>query len=265
MRLLLLSLSACALVLAGAPLARANDKSAALRQLVGFQFAEAAAALPLDSSDRDTRLAAALARLNAPGRPDSVIETVASVLASLVAADPADEAGLWAAFHLARIDQFHRRPARPEAALAAFRRLILSAHAHPAAQESLLRAAVLILYEPSLALPPEERIAQASALEPDVSAATRASFHMLLGRGILFHRADPAAARRHLELAQSAGLADGALRRSVWISLGELSETLGEPVRAADCYRAFLAEDANDKRTFAIREKLERLREKEGG
>ncbi len=235
---------------------------AAFVALEEFRFGDAATlrAPAGDTLSRPASLAKALGMLNNPPKTDSAVEEAAGILRKLVADDAGDEIGGWARYHLGRIVQIHAGTPRSLEAMEDYRSLLAASPASEPAQQALLRLAMLYLYEVKLDWQPEQRAAAAEALSPQVTDDFAAAYHLLVGRGLLYHRLDSARVWEHLRRADVAGIMNPVTNRANLVALGELARALGWTTEAENYYVRFLEIARRDARSASVRDHLEEVR-----
>lgn len=256
-RLCLLSV---ALVL---PLRAATAEAEGWQLLAGYLFRDAYETFeraPAGSRARELGLAASY--LNHPPVTSGKIAAVETRLRALIAADGADDAGLYARLLLARIAHLHREAPLPEVETL-YREVIRADPRHPAAQVAASRLALVLLYQrPDLKVP--QRLAAAAALAdvagaPALPEAACAYFRNLAGAALFYEVCDERVLA-WLQRADAIGTADPIAAASLRIQLAEVARQLGRREEAVDYYRRFLASILpTDNRYLTARERMQEL------
>jgi tetratricopeptide (TPR) repeat protein len=211
-------------------------------------------------SDREQRLALAVAVLNRQPRTPAWVDDAARQLEALVEEKRDDDAGRWGRFLLARIAQLHRAPANTVAAANHYRALLTEDPTHAAAQRSLLKLAVLLVYDPDVEPDRARGFREAEALATRAThAPERAELRLMLGRAAVFFRMAPAVSAEHFRAALEAGIATPFLRSATQFALGELCRESGNRDLALSSYRSFLEENPRDQRAKLVRERIAEL------
>jgi len=205
------------------------------------------------AAGRHDRAMRAAVLLNRPPRSDAVVARVEAELRELLAGDPADEAGLLAAYLLARTAHVHRTSPDWREAADGYRALRQRAPAHPLATLAATKLALILLYDPAHRRPPEEAWAEAEALAPTLAEpAARALLHLTLARAYLYYDGVGDAALRHLQAALEAGPSNENVHVNTRIGVAETARELGREALALDAYARFLDEAGVDHRRHAV-------------
>lgn len=221
-----------------------------------------ASALSADPASRNARLGAALALLQLRSRTDANIATAAAAFESLRRENPDDDAGIGAAYYLARIQQLHSSTPDRAAAVAGYRALLAAHPGHAYAQLAAPKLALLLLYDD---VPPaewERRVAEIEALIPQLTApeAIRDT-RLTLAMALIRLRNDHARAYPHFAACLAAGLVTRAPRlNTVLLHAAESAQVLGRPAEAAGYYSDFLANFPSDVKSDEIRRRLTQLK-----
>lgn len=229
-------------------------------RIARFEFNAVADQSPAGLQGREERLAHAIALLNRQPRTEATVEGAAAALTALAAEHAGDDAGLWARYFSARIEQLHRTPANPVAAARQFREL---AEAHPvsdAGQRAAVKLALLLVHEPAVQPDREAGFSEAVRIVGGLRGdAARAEGWLMLARAGVFFRRPATEVAAQFEAALAAGIANPPLRASALYALGDLARGLGRRELALRCFRQFVAENARDSRTNLVREWLAEL------
>lgn len=215
---------------------------------------------------REERLGTAVVLLNIQPRTSGNISAARKSLEKLVAEIPADEVGINARFFLGRIALLHSDPAEPSVARSHFEALVSAHPAHPLAQQSVVKLALIDFYPPGGAIPggalytAYER--QAASLTDDSS---RRDLCLLLARTCLFYHEKAAAsggfnpdefALRQYQAALATDMLSFRSRGETLVAVGEIARKLGLKPVAAAAYRDFLASYSRDIRAGTIADRL---------
>jgi len=251
--------SLVAAILAGTPLRGAEE---AWQKMGQFEFQAAFDILSRTgkSKNRLESVGAALAVLNRQPKTAGNTADAEARLSAVTRENARDDAGLWARYFSARIEQWHRTPTQPVAAATEYRALIAEHPSHAAAQQALVKLALLSIYEPAVEPSRDAGLLAAAELltratDPDVAVG----LHLLLGRAMLYFRKSEPDALTHLEAALRGGIANRQTRASILYSSAELALALGRRESALQHFRAFLAENQRDQRVNYVREQVAAL------
>jgi len=223
-----------------------------------------ATALAADPSDRESRLGAALAWLQQRARTPENVAAAGRLLEALRRENDGDDAGIGAAYYLARIAQVHSFTPDRAAALAGYRGLLADHPGHPYAQLAAPKLALLLLYDD---VPPDEwerRVAEIQALIPRLTApeALRDT-RLTLAMALIRLRQDHARAYPLLASCLGAGTVKRMPRlNTVLVQAAESARILGKESEAAAYYANFLGEFPQDAKSDEIRRRLSRLETK---
>lgn len=211
---------------------------------------------------RSVRLGEALTLLNLQPKTPGNIERAATLLEALCAEKSADEAGISAAYHLARIAQWHREPRQLPDALARYDALADRFPQHWLGQLAVIKALVIRLYEP---VPPEEarrRLAAADSLEPRLlEPALRAEFHQVLATAGARFGMEPAWRLPHLLAADELGVMRFNENKDFVLATAETARSCQQREIALKYYERFLAAAPRDERTTYVRQRYEAFRD----
>lgn len=211
---------------------------------------------------RAIRLGEALTLLNLQPKTPRNIERAATLLETLCAEETADEAGINAAYHLARIAQWHREPRDLADALARYDALADRFPAHWLGQLALIKALVIRLYEQ---VPPEEarrRLAAADALAPRLlEPALRSEYHQVLATASARLGMDPAWRLPHLVAADQLGVMRFNENKDFVLATAETARSCHQRELALQYYERFLAAAPRDERTTYVRQRYEAFRD----
>ncbi len=251
-----LALALPALVLANAPLAGTWEHAATfLVDQANTEFA--AAARQSDPVPREVRLGRAVTLLNRQPRTQGNLDEAHELLESLVATDPGDEAAIFAAFYLARLDQDYADPPRPAAAATRYRELLAAHPGHPLAEQS---ATQLVFLEVYADLPPAElvtRFTDFAAIGDTLrDPAAHANFALALGQAALDLDLPPDLALDQLLNADSLGIASPRIELRAWFQIAELARQLDRPAVAERYYTRILETYPRDERATLVRQRL---------
>lgn len=245
------------------PLRAATAEAEGWQLLAGYLFRDAYETFeraPAGSRSRELGLAASY--LNHPPVTAGKIAAVETRLRALIAANGADDAGLYARLLLARIAHLHREAPLPEVE-AAYRAVILADPRHPAAQVAASRLALVLLYQrPDLKVP--QRLDAAAALADVAGAATlpetACAYFRNLACAALFYDVCDDRVLAWLQRADAFGTADLIAAASLRIQLAEVARQLGRRKEALGYYRRFLASILpTDNRYLTARERMQEL------
>jgi tetratricopeptide (TPR) repeat protein len=222
-------------------------------------FANAIAAHP---TDRDTRLGAALALLQLRSRTPGNIATAGELLEALRAENAHDDAGIGAAYYLARIAQVHSFTPDRDAAVTGYRALLAAHPDHHYAQLAAPKLAILLLYDD---VPPaewEHRVDEIRALIPRLTTP-EAVRDTRLALAMAFIRMRNDYARAYPLFASC--LDDGFITRlprlnAVLVLAAESARQLGKSTEAAGFYARFLEKFPQDMKADEIRRRLNQLK-----
>jgi len=255
----LIGWSFAAALVAGLPLRGADDVWQKMSQ---FEFQAAFDALSHTgaSLNRSEKVGAALAALNRQPKTAGNTVDAEEKLAAVVSDDARDDAGLWARYFLARLEQWHRNPVQPVAAVKMYRALIADNPSHAAAQRALVKLAVLLIYEPAVEPSRAAGLLAAAELLPRATEReVRVELQLILGRALLFFRKSERDALTHLEGALREGIANRQTRASALYSSADLALAVGRRESALQHFQTFLAENQRDQRVNYVREQVAAL------
>jgi tetratricopeptide (TPR) repeat protein len=226
-----------------------------------FFFGEAqqhfAVAQEREPGSREAKLGSAVSLLNVQPRVASNIEAAASLLEQVRTANPADELGITATYLLARLEQLHRFTSNKARAIELYQQLLAQHPEHPLSQLALVKVGMLQLYGDATA---EERRKAFEELErrgaklSDLSA--RRDFHLMMASAAARLALPETSQLSHLLEAERAGVAKRKTAADLFVRIGEVARRLGQDAVAAEHYRRFLQEFAQDNRCPTIRERL---------
>ncbi len=245
------------LVLGRLTSAQTPEADDAWRSLAKVQFLEARQAfekrLESDPADRLAKLGLASALLNIQPRIASDVERSAALLEEVVAAGGDDEAGIEAAYLLARIDQLHRTPANAERAISRYEALIARHPEHGLSQMGFIKLAILRLHgaDETSASTLFVDLERRSAFLTDPSA--RRDFHLFMAGAAARLDLGDEASLRHLVEVDAIGLAKRKTAADVEVRISTLARRLGKIDIARNAEARFFAEFPRDSRTFTIR------------
>ncbi len=219
-----------------------------------------------DPASRDARLGSALALLQLRSRTPGNIAAAVELLEALRRENAADDAGIGAAYYLARIAQLHSYTPDRAAAVAGYRALLADHPGHAYAQLAAPKLAILLLYDD---VPPDEwerRVQEVEALIPRLTApeAVRDT-RLTLAMALIRLRGDHARAYPHFAACLAAGTVTRSPRRNtVLLHAAESAAVLGKKSESAGYYAEFLAEFPSDAKSEEIRRRLAQLRMEAG-
>ena len=253
-----------------APLARsadapADDRQRGWQELSLLNPARAqqafAAARVADPTSRETQLGAALALLQQRAHTPESVADAAGLLAALRHANADDDAGIGAAYYLARIEQVHSFKPDRAAAVAGYRALLTAHPGHHYAELAAPKLALLLLYDD---VPPDEwerRVAEIQALIPRLTAPEAVRDTQLsLATALIRLRRDHARAYPLLGSCLAAGSVTRMPRlNTVLVQAAESALALGREREAAAYYAQFLAAFPQDSKSDEIRRRLGQL------
>jgi len=248
------------LILANLSAARAAENG--WEALARFEFERARESLAAEAAvgNRMAAVGEALAVLNRQPKTAGNTTEAEARLATVIRENSRDDAGLWARYFSARLEQWHRTPTQPVAAATMYRALIAENPSHAAAQHALVKLAVLLIYEPAVEPSRDAGLLVAAefltrATDPNVAVG----LHLLLGRAMLYFRKSEPDALTHLEAALRGGIANRQTRASTLYSSAELALALGRRESALQHFRTFLTENQRDQRVNYVREQVAAL------
>jgi hypothetical protein len=211
---------------------------------------------------RFTRLGEALTLLNLQPKTSGNIDRAATLLEHLRAEDDADEAGISAAYHLARIAQWHCEPRRPADALAQYDVLAERFPGHRLGQLAVIKALVIRLYEPVAPEEARRRLAAAGRLEPRLrDPALRSEYHQVLAMAGARFGMDPVWRLPHLLAAEQLGVMRFNESKDFVLATAETARSCAEREIALKYYERFLAVAPRDERTAYVRQRYEAFRD----
>lgn len=206
---------------------------------------------------REASMGVALALLNTQPKTEANFDRASSLL-SEVAAEAPDDLGAWAMYYRARIEQVHRVRPNKARARELFAELIDQAPTSRAAQNAVVKRALIDLYGGATDERPRDTIATLEAIAPTLTdTAARRDLHLLLAEAAARLVSDREAALRHLLAADEIGILGSKSRADTWVEIGGLARELGH-LEVADEYDArFVAEFPRDNRNSTVRWRLE--------
>ncbi len=214
-------------------------------------------------NERELQFGAALSTLNHPSLRTSETQEQLDRLTRLweTRGEPADAAGLWAAYTLGRWYQNHPNPANYDEALLWYQRTTRHGESHYVAQLAQLKATGLLLYAPLESNPSlEERLRGALLGDKTIHApGIRISYLLLLSDGMLLHRQPKEMVISYLKEALDLGLNEPRYRAKTLAQLGSLSHALGQIPQARHYYEQFLQEFPVNIRSTLISDRLAEL------
>lgn len=219
-------------------------------------FGDLARELP--DAPRAIRLGRALTLLNSNPKTPGNVEKAAAMLEELQREDSRDEAGIVAAYSLARITQWHRMPNDPASALRQFEALAQEHPTHFLGQLSLVKALVIRLYEPVDAVEKIRRLEGAEAIQTQLSdKRVRAEYHQCMAiAGTRFEMA-PRWRLRHLVGAIESGVLRPKERKDFALASAETARICGERETALRYYGLFLELAQRDERRDYVSRRYE--------
>jgi len=214
---------------------------------------------------RERKLGEGLSLLNAQPRTRANLERALDLFAQVAAERADDDYGLIARLSGARTREIHLVPQEKERAREIYRELVAVKPGHPVCELAAARLVILELYEE---MPPEElreRVRALAVLGEELrSREGKANFHYTLGMALVEMEGDPALALPHLRAAFELGMQNWQSDARLLVALGATAEALGERGLAQTAYERFVKTYRRDRRTYAIKARLEALRT-EGG
>lgn len=240
----------------------------AFHDLTQYRFNQAAATFAELAREadwprrRDALFGRGVALFNVQPQSPARIEEAAVALAFVRDVDPTDDLGLAARYFLARVDQVHRSPADPAAALAQWRALAEERPDHYLGQLALVRLALMELYAP--ALPAERRAVFerfSRAAPPWVDDHLAALYHTVMGDAIMVVWQDAVWATRHYRFVTQAPEARRLTLTDALVRMGEAARQAGVADVARDAYQEFLTASPRDPRAWVVRQHLAALEE----
>jgi len=220
------------------------------------------AALLSDPASREAWLGSALALLQLRSRTPANIATAASRLENLQRENPNDDAGIGAAYYLARIQQVHSYTPDRAAAIAGYRALLVAHPGHAYAQLAVSKLAILLLYDDVPAAEWERRVAEIEALIPPLTAAEAArDAHLTIAMAFIRLRHDQARAYPHFAACLAAGSVTRMPRlNTVLLQAAASAQETGRNAEAARYYADFLTSFPNDVKSDEIRRRVAALK-----
>lgn len=217
-----------------------------------------------DLTGREARFGEAVTLLQVQPKTASNINRSASLLEQVRADNPGDELGIAALYHLGRLEQVHRMPVNPAAAIAHFNTLIQDHPGHPFTEQAITKLAIIELYAPDNAARRPAVFERFTALADTlVTSDARRDLNLTLGNAALrFGLGDERALERYL-IAEQAGIHLTTVRSSTLVTIGELARKLGRHDIAREHYQLFLKDFQRDDRRLMVKEALATLPSKE--
>lgn len=212
------------------------------------------------AAGREARLGHAITLLAQQPRTAGNVDAAAEALEALIAESPADETAIVARFYLGRLEQLHRTPENPGAAVAHFKRLIAEHPGSPWAEQAAVKVALIELHEAISAAERLRRFEHHRQIAPALATApARRDLHLLLADVALRFDLGEALALDELLAADRAGIVRTTAQAQIWVQIGELARRTGRDEVAREHYRKFLAAFERDNRRGMILEHLAAL------
>lgn len=248
-----------------APFAGATDAPpappAAWAEITSWRLPEAAEAFADAEAGRLSRLGRATVLLELPPKTPANLDESEAILRALVSENADDEAGLVAAWLLARLHHVHRSPADRTGAAAWYRHLRArpAANTHPLVAQASVKLALLVLYADD-GRSFDERFAEALSYGEGLSEpAARRDFHLLAARACQFHGAPEASIFPHLLAALATGELGHRELGNVLYTVTDMGGRLGRVSAARDAGERFLRTYPRDERVQTVRHLLAAL------
>lgn len=236
----------------------ANDAERAMREVAGPEVR--AGALPREL-EREVRLGRAVTLLSRQPTSQSQTDTAAALLEALIAEDGDDEAGVSAAFALARLEQLHRpidADGTPRA-VELYRGLAERHPGHELGQMARVKLAMIRLYEPSGEGREMERWREVEPWGVSLrDPAALRDFHLLLADACAAFGGPDELQLDHLLRAEATGELSGRQLTNTLVRLAQLGRATGRREVHERFGRRFVAEYPRDERAHTV---LLRLRE----
>lgn len=225
-----------------------------------------AAAAEADPTSREARLGAALSLLQLRSRTPGTIAAASELLEALRTENANDDAGIGAAYYLARISQLHSFMPDRAAAVAGYRALLAAHATNYYAQLAAPKLALLLLYDDVAPDEWERRVNEIQALIPRLTAP-EAVRDTRLALAMAFIRLRHDHARAYPLFASC--LADGSVTRmtrlnTLLVQAAESAQRLGKKAEAAGYYARFLEEFPHDSKSDEVQRRLDLLKREAG-
>jgi tetratricopeptide (TPR) repeat protein len=205
-------------------------------------------------------LSRALILLNVQPKTEGNISRSAALLESVAATVPGTDQAALALYHLARIEEVHRKVPDRARAVERYETLL---RLHPGSREAeigFVKMANILLYSQAT---PDERRAQFARFEETgrtlAFPPARRSFHMSMADAYARHGFSAGSSLRHLLAFVSVPLEEKRDIAPVLYRIARLSEATGNPVQAALFYNRLIDEYPRDNRVFEARQRLATL------
>lgn len=224
------------------------------------------AAAEANPASREARLGEALSLLQLRSRTPGNIAAAGQLLETLRTENAADDAGIGAAYYLARIQQVHSFTPDRQAAVAGYRALLAAYPGHHYAQLAAPKLALLLLYDD---VPPDEweqRVEEIQALIPRLTTpeAIRDT-RLTLATAFIRLRHDHARAYPLIASCLAAGSVTRMTRlNALLVQAAESAQRLGKKAEAAGYYARFLEEFPHDSKSDEIQHRLDLLKREAG-
>ncbi len=213
------------------------------------------------TQDRESRYGQALAQINLQPRTAANLTAARSDFTALIAANPADDIGIAAAYYLVRLRQIDESDAEPQALIHAYQALLQAHPGHPIAELAAPKLAILLLYDAGDASTWAQRVAAVEALLPGLqSTAARRDTRLVLADALLKLHRDHARAFPLLDYCLRANLIARPPRLgALLLQAAESARLLHLTPEAIHYYRRYLAEYPREAKADEIKRRLAAL------
>lgn len=223
-------------------------------------FAEAAEALPENTSEEETVFTRAVLLLNRQPRTDADLANAITMLRDLGQRGGSVELRARSLYYAARAESFQNRD--QPADTGSFEHLWQNYPEEPYGQRALVHLMLLAFDAEALR---ETILARCAELEEQAEGLTdrmvRSHFHQVAARGYLYLGSMEARALEHLLQVSAWGTARRETLGDLHVSIGQLAVEQGRPDLARKHYREFLRLFPNDPRVYTIKANLRELPE----
>lgn len=241
-----------------------EDPSQAWRDASSFLFKEAGEGFRRPGSgipERERKLGEGLVLLNTQPRSQANIQKAIALFQEVARENATDDLGLIARLSEARAAENHLAPADPALAEKLYTELLAAGRGHPVAELAAARLVIGEMYDDVAIEEINDRARRLAPLAAKLETkAARANFHYTLGMALVEVRGDSRLAEEQLQQALSLGMLDWQNEGRLLVALGSVAEANGDLAVAEEAYERFVKSYRRDKRTYAIKERLEKVR-----
>ncbi len=235
-----------------------RDAAAMLVDEANAEFRQLAA--EESNSSREVRFGEAITLLGVNPKTEAQIDQAAAMLGKLAEAEPADQFSIPALYYQARIEQLHRFQPDIDAAMKFYEEVRRRDPAHPLADLSLVKLAIIQLAAETDEELVRKRVPEFQALRKTLaSPPARRDLNLILAEVNESRLGDKEAALENILEAQRSGIARNAMQATAFVRTAELASAVGRTDLARDYYEKFIANFPREARLKLVKDRLAEL------